>query len=161
MRRMYDDPVAFFLTISTYGTWLPGDTRGWTERKKGWQLPSPIRVLESTARMTEGACILTSERRALVETQLIETCTHRGWILYAKNCRSNHMHIVVGARNVTPKKLRSDLKAWCTRRLRDSDPTRENWWSDRGSIRWILDERSLDIVIQYVDEAQDRKHLDR
>jgi hypothetical protein len=23
------DPIAYFLTWTTYGTWLPGDERGW------------------------------------------------------------------------------------------------------------------------------------
>ena len=155
-----DSPIAFFLTISTYGTWLPGDARGWVERKRGWQLPDPVRVLESQARMTEDACILSLEQRTVVEAQLEENCQHRGWEMHAKNCRSNHMHIVVGADNVSPKKLRIDLKAWCTRRLKEGDPSRDNWWTERGSIRWVWDEESLDAVIQYVNEAQNRKHLD-
>ena len=70
------------------------------------------------------------------------------------------MHIVVGAYNVAPKKIRIDLKAWCTRRLKESDPTRQNWFTERGSIRWLFDDESLDLVVQYVNEAQDRKHLD-
>ena len=157
---MHDDPIAFFLTISTYGTWLPGDARGWTERKHGWQLPDPVRELEASAKMTEDACVLTPQQRAVVEAQLIETCAYRGWILHAKNCRSNHMHIVVGAQNTTPRRLRSVLKAWCTRRLKEVDLTRDNWWTERGSIRWVFDEPSLEKVIQYVNEAQDRKYLD-
>jgi hypothetical protein len=35
-------PIAFFLTWSTYGTWLPGDDRGWVEYCHGFQLPDPI-----------------------------------------------------------------------------------------------------------------------
>ena len=155
------DPIAFFLTISTYGTWLPGDERGWVEYQRGWKLPSPPLELESQAKMTEGACILNPQQRLIVETQLLETCNHRGWVLYAKNCRSNHVHIVVGADNVAPKKLRGDLKAWCTRRLKEtSDPCRENWWAERGSIRWVFSEEELARVIEYVNDAQDRKHLD-
>ena len=157
---MDDGPIAFFVTVSTYGTWLPGDARGWTERKRGWQLPNAIRELESQAKMTEDACVLTDEQRNMVESQIEETCKFRGWVLHAQNCRTNHMHVVVGAFDVAPKKLRGDLKAWCTRRLKESDPTREQWWTERGSIRWIFDEESLDVVIQYVNDAQDRKHLD-
>jgi hypothetical protein len=26
-----DDPIGYFLTWVTYGTWLPGDARGWVE----------------------------------------------------------------------------------------------------------------------------------
>jgi hypothetical protein len=27
-----DDPLALFLTWTTYGQWLPGDERGWVEK---------------------------------------------------------------------------------------------------------------------------------
>ena len=33
------EPLAYFLTWPTYGTWLPGDERGWVEYRHGWQLP--------------------------------------------------------------------------------------------------------------------------
>ena len=55
-----DDPLAYFITIVTYGTWLPGDERGWIEYRRGWQLPDPKLQLESRARMTEDGCILTA-----------------------------------------------------------------------------------------------------
>jgi len=47
------DPIAFFITWPTYGTWLPGDERGWVEFKHGWQLPKPSLELECKSRMTE------------------------------------------------------------------------------------------------------------
>lgn len=154
------DPIAFFLTISSYGTWLPGDSRGWVEYRHGWQLPDPSRELEAQARMTEDACTLAAHERAIVEQQIQETCQHRGWVLHAVNCRSNHLHAVISAPNTNPKKIRVDIKGWCTRRLKERvDSTRDNWWAERGSIRWIFDDRSLETVILYVTEAQDRKHL--
>ncbi len=55
---MTDDPVGFFLTWVTYGTWLPGDPRGWVEYHNGWQMPDLILELESAALMTEDACRL-------------------------------------------------------------------------------------------------------
>jgi len=151
-----DDPIAFFLTITSYGTWLPGDGRGWDEYRRGWKLPNPACELEAKARMTDDACRLSPAQRKLFENQIAETCEHRGWTLHAVNCRSNHKHVVVTALNTKPKKIRIDIKAWCTRRLKESDPTRDNWWTDRGSIRWVFDEESLDTVIRYVSEAQDR-----
>ena len=157
-----DDPIAFFLTITSYGAWLPGDGRGWVEYRHGWQLPDPVLELESQARMTDDACTLTPRQRKIVEDQIAETCQHRGWILHAVNCRSNHLHAVITAADTKPKKVRADIKAWCTRRLKQlSDPTRENWWAERGSIRWIFTDESLETVILYVTEAQDRKHLDQ
>jgi hypothetical protein len=155
------DPIAYFITWPTYGTWLPGDERGWVEYHRGWQLPN--RDLEQYCRscMTEEQCLLTPEERSIALQQIVETCEYRQWIHYASACRSNHAPIVIGASNTSPKKIRTDIKAWCTRRLRErSRPQQENWWAERGSIRFVWDDESLATVVQYVTEAQDRKGRD-
>jgi REP element-mobilizing transposase RayT len=158
---MMDDPIAYFLTWSTYGTWLPGDSRGWVEYRHGWMLPDPILELESRALMTEDACTLSPAQRAAVEKQIAETCQFRGWTLHAVNCRTNHIHVVLSAPKTKPKKIRSSLKAWATRCLKKQfDPSRENWWAERGSIRFIFSDESFERVMFYVQEGQDRKHLD-
>ncbi len=152
------DPIGYFLTWVTYGTWLPGDARGWVEYQHGWKLPDPVREFEAAARMKEDACRLTKDQRTAVEQQIRETCRHRGWDLYAANCRSNHVHVVVSAAGIRPKKIRTDLKAWATRRLiQEFDRGRKNWWAERGSIRFLFDEDRLDKAIEYVNEAQDKK----
>lgn len=99
------DPIAFFLTWPTYGTWLPGDCRGWVEYHHGWQLPDEPKRLQSAAKMTEDACHLTADARQIVEDQVAETCRYRRWVLHAVDCRSNHMHIVIGASETNPKKI--------------------------------------------------------
>src|SRR6185295_17322067 len=99
------DPLAYFLTWVTYGTWLPGDERGWIEYRHGWQLPDPMLELEAAARMTEDACRLDADQRAEVERQIAETCEVRNWRLHAVNCRSNHVHVVLAA-NQHPKRVR-------------------------------------------------------
>jgi len=156
-----DDPIAFFLTWVTYGTWLPGDERGWVEFKRGWKLPEPVRELEANAKMTEDTCKLDRIQRRSVETQIDETCRYCGWHLHAVNCRSNHIHVVVTARDTAPKKVRVGLKAWATRRLTQFNSQRKHWWAERGSIRWIFDEDSLEAAVTYTLEAQDHKHSQR
>src|SRR5262247_2784418 len=89
------DPLAYYLTWTTYGTWLPGDDRGWVKRGKGFQFPDPIAKLEAQARMTEDACRLDPEQRKMVELTIADHCRIRGWELHARNCRSNHVHVVV------------------------------------------------------------------
>ena len=154
-------PLAVFSTWTTYGTWLPGDERGWVEYNVGWKLPSPSLELECQSRMTEDAVTLTRDQRELCARQVAETCSYRAWVLQAVSTRTNHMHIVVGAADTNPKKIRKDIKAWCTRRLRDHfDSARENWWAERGSIRYVWNEPSLATVVAYVNEAQDRKVVD-
>jgi REP element-mobilizing transposase RayT len=162
------EPLAYFITWVTYGTWLPGDARGWTEYRFGWRLPSLPRVLEAEARMTEAACVLDQAERIAVQGQIAETCNYRRWTLFAANCRSNHLHVVLNA-PVHPKMVRSQLKAWCTQRLKQlqaesSDQqnkgvaavaARTNWWAERGSQRYINDEDSLEAAIRYVRDGQD------
>ena len=113
-----DTPIAFFLTWTTYGTWLPGDARGWVEYRNGFQLPDPILELECAARMTEDACRLGPHQRERVHKQLAETCKYKGWRLHAVNCRSNHVHVVLSS-TAHPKVIREQLKAWCSRRLNE------------------------------------------
>ncbi len=153
-----DDPMAFFITISTYGTWLPGDQRGWVEYQRGWKMPDPIRELEAAAIISEDANILNLHQRKIVESQICETCRFRKWFCHAVNCRSNHLHAVVSAFETRPKKVRGDLKAWCTRKLKeDSLPVEtENWWAERGSIRWVFNDEGLRSVINYTINGQDR-----
>jgi REP element-mobilizing transposase RayT len=154
-------PLAYFITWSTYGTWLPGDERGWVEYRRGWHLPDPVRKLEAAAKMTENACRLGPEQRDAVHEQVAETCRFRGWTLHSVNCRSNHLHVVVTATE-SPEMVRSQLKAWCTRKLKNLAEakaprgiTRENWWAERGSQRYINDEASLEAAIIYVRDLQD------
>ncbi len=152
------DPIAFFLTWVTYGTWLPGDERGWIEYHHGWKMPQPLLELECKARQQENACVLSHDERHLVEYQIAETCQYRGWPLHAVNCRSNHVHTVVSAPETDPKKVRIDLKSYTTRKLKRESrrQMRENWWAERGSIRWVWDAASLATTIEYTKDAQDK-----
>lgn len=69
------------------------------------------------------------------------------------------MHIVIGAFDTPPKKVRADLKAWCTRRLKENarPENTNNWWAERGSIRWIFDTEGLDQAVRYTLEGQEQK----
>ncbi len=155
------DPIAYFITWPTYGTWLPGDDRGWVEYHHGWQLPNADLERFCRACMKEKQCLLSILERAIVLEQILETCKFRKWVHFASDCRSNHAHIVIGATNTHSKKIRADIKAWCTRRLRErSRPEQENWWAERGSTRYVWTEESLARVLDYVTLAQDRMGQD-
>jgi REP element-mobilizing transposase RayT len=162
-----DAPLAYFLTWATYGTWLPGDQRGWVEYRRGRQMPDPAKQLEAAARMSENACLLDEVQRDAVHQQVAETCRYKGWKLHAVNCRTNHIHIVVTAL-ARPKNVRVQLKAWCTRKLKTLQQTtaigeflRDEWWAERGSQRYINDQASLETVILYVLDGQDGAEQDR
>ena len=152
------DPLAYFLTWTTYGTWLPGDERGWVLKRKGFQLPNLVTRQLAADRMTETFCVLDDAQRGIVERTIAEHCRIRGWHLFTQNCRTNHVHVVVAA-DLEPERVRDQLKAWGTRRLKEhchEHGVRErlNWWTTGGSGRLIGDEESLEAVIRYVVEGQ-------
>jgi REP element-mobilizing transposase RayT len=159
-RPAADDPLAYFLTWTTYGTWLPGDERGWVEKPGQFREADPLAQRIGRHRMTEEALLLDDEQRAIVETTIRRHCEIRHWYLHAVSCRTNHVHVVVTAR-VDPEIIMDQFKASCTRRLkehaakaRDSAPPRMNWWTQRGSKRHLNDQIGLEGAIWYVLEGQ-------
>ena len=152
------DPIGYFLTWTTYGTWLPGDDRGWVKEGQGFQLPNWRIEHEARRKLSESPCVLDEQERRLVEDTIRCHCEFRKWSLHAVNCRTNHVHVVVSAAT-SAGAVMSQLKAWCTRRLNEhrkakSDVCRENWWTEGGSKRFLNDETSLEAAVVYVAEGQ-------
>ena len=153
-----DDPIAFFITWTVYGTHLQGDERGWRQRRKGKQPPQPRLAEWRRERLKHDVVLLSPEQRVVVEQECQRHCDHRGWHLWAVNVRLNHVHCVVTATRNSGKTVLDQLKANCTRGLR------EQWtvfcdrpvWTVGGDWDCINSEDDLETVIVYVREAQDR-----
>jgi REP element-mobilizing transposase RayT len=158
--RILPAPLAYFLTWTTYGTWLPGDERGWTNESTGQQPPDRSAQRDALHRLQESICVLSTAERQLVNATITDHCQIRGWQLHAVNCRSNHVHVVVQA-DSHPDLVTTQFKSWSTRRLRsyeasasNTEEPRRRWWSEGGSKRYLNDEHSLEMAIQYVLDAQ-------
>ncbi len=157
-----DEPLAYYLTWTTYGTWLPGDERGWVARPGEFRTPDPKRKEAALCLMTESALTLDAEQRRRVEDTLADHCRIRGWHLHAANCRTQHVHVIVTAPQRDPAVVLDQFKAWCTRRLKELERSRrsteraprQKWWTQGGSKRWLNDAQSLEAAIQYVLEGQ-------
>src|SRR5688500_14822741 len=92
-----DEPLAYFITWTVYGTYLQGDERGWRKRRSGTQLPQRRLADWHQERLKYEVILLSTEQRAIVERQCQEHCDHRGWRLWEVNARTNHVHAVVSA----------------------------------------------------------------
>ncbi|MCX5658461.1 MAG: hypothetical protein NTW19_01910 [Planctomycetota bacterium] len=151
-------PSAIFTTWTTYGTWLPGDGRGWFTHGR---LRSPDHLLrfESALRMRDDAIWLDPERRALIEKTIADHCVIRNWALLAVNCRTNHVHVVVVAPGRPIDVPREQFKAWCTRRLDEQEEAagsspREEWWTQRGWDVYLDYEEAVEMAVSYVRDCQ-------
>ncbi len=101
--------TTFFLTWTTYGTWLPGDERGWHHHNKGEQLANSRLKQWCSNQMRTGEVVLALFDRVIVEDACRAHCVYRNWHLHAVNARSNHVHAIVTA-DTTGKKLLNELK---------------------------------------------------
>ena len=150
------EPLAYHITWTTHGTWLPGDERGWVRRGvPGVQAPDPDRREEARQDMREPALVLDAEQCAVVEATVRAHCVIRRWTLHALNARTTHVHVVVTAAATDPTKAMDQLKSWCSRRLneRTTKPP-ERWWTRHGSTKWINDEDYFHRAVRYVSELQ-------
>src|SRR4051794_6975880 len=99
----------WLLTWTTYGTWLPGDRRGFVSevREAGEKAlhntprtpcdrDIPPLEAHAAAIMDEDAVRLDLARAQAVADQLRETAGHRGWWVLALAVMANHVHVVVG-----------------------------------------------------------------
>jgi REP element-mobilizing transposase RayT len=116
---MNDDPIAYFITWTCYGTWLPGDDRGWTKWHKGDQLPQPRLADWCREQMVEKPVLLSESQRKIVHDTVSRHCEIRKWHLHVVNCRSNHCHVVVTAPNYDGEQVRDQFKSWCKRKLKE------------------------------------------
>jgi REP element-mobilizing transposase RayT len=159
-RSFCPDPLAFFLTWTTYGTWLPGDSRGWTDSAGSMHTAAPRLARAAQRAMIGPATGLSVSQRQRVEQAIAEHAAVRGWTLHAVQCRTAHVHVVVTAADISPETIMTQFKAWSTRALnatRDmqSGLHRGRVWTRGGSMRRIYDEEGLAAVATYVVECQD------
>ncbi|MDB5337294.1 MAG: hypothetical protein JWN70_2913 [Planctomycetaceae bacterium] len=156
---MSDERLAFFITWTVYGTFLQGDPRGWRKWKHGMQAPQPWLVPWHAARLKYPVLLLDDSRRQLVNAEILRFCEWRGWKLRAHDARTNHVHVVVQALGYSGSQVRDQLKANCTRVLREHSVIFHDRpvWTERGDWQCLNDVDDLEQAILYVSVAQDRK----
>jgi|688.fasta_scaffold601880_1 REP element-mobilizing transposase RayT len=157
----------WLLTTRAYGTWLPGDERGFV----GWvQDPgrNPVkrnqpntptepanRPLWQAARsqMKLEPMSFTAREAELLLEQFLETAAYRAWQLLAVSVLTTHVHAVLGVPgDPDPEELLRDFKAYGSRKLNQHSPRgrQAKWWSESGSRRKLPEEKDVLAAIQYV-----------
>src|SRR5439155_24251934 len=155
----------WFLTWTTYGTWLPGDKRGFVSNVRDGPGPEvrhnvpgtpcdaddPRAAARARANLVGEPVWLTAEQARVVADQFAVTARFRDWQLLAGAVMANHVHLVVGVPgDPDPEKLLGDFKAWGTRRLNQGWGRRDHWWTESGSRRRKKTAAALRAAIEYV-----------
>ena len=164
----------WFLTWTTYGTWLPGDERGFVSPKFEGDTPErrnnePGRPYDEgradLRRIAENKLAgdpvrLTRAQAEVVRHQFEETARYRGWQLLAGAIMANHVHLVVGVPgDPDPSAFAPRLQELFQPRAPEPEPsgsgirkTKPRWWTEQGSKRKIADWDNLETVLRYVRE---------
>jgi REP element-mobilizing transposase RayT len=155
-------PLAYFLTFRTYGTWLPGDERGSTPRWRkdpGTPLLRPHEGLRRAAerQLANAPVTFAPRQRLLVHRTVVQVCEFRCWDLFAVNVRTNHVHVVLSGPG-EPEPMMNALKSWSTRRLREEQlvPSGDRIWSRHGSTRYLWETNGVAAACAYVLDQNDR-----
>ena len=154
-------PIAYFITLTTYGTWLHGDPRGSVDRRYHNQFDTP-RIMPNKNLYTHMQKITQSKpvvfndcQRPVVMRAIQSASEYYDWRLYAIHVRSNHVHLIVSAL-ITPEKIMNQFKAYASRALNKLTPTPspQAYWARHGSTRYIWSEAFLFPVMHYVIDQQ-------
>ena len=159
---MRTPPLAYFLTLRTYGTWLHGDARGSVDRAHR-AYGSPMIAANARLEQSEHARLRhapvqldAAQRRSTTET-IHQVCRHREWTLYAFSVRTEHIHIVLAiAAELSPEKAMNTLKSWITRRMAEQGlvPHGNRVWPRHGSTRYLWTVEDIDQACRYVLDGQ-------
>jgi REP element-mobilizing transposase RayT len=161
-------PLAYFITIRSYGTWLHGDERRSVDVHEGRNIYGAPRVRPNLnfeermeKEMSQPPMALDPIQRKEVDAAIRELCTDRRYDLKALNVRTNHAHSVVSAQ-VKPERIADAMKARATKRLRDKGlvaPGRKVWSRGR-SRRRLWKPRHVEAAIRYTLYEQDQCSFD-
>jgi REP element-mobilizing transposase RayT len=157
----------WLLTWTTYGTWLPGDARGFVSPVREGPGPEvrhnmpgssydedmPGLVRASQSALKGAPVFLDAEQSDVLLQQFRATAAHRGWELLAAAVMANHTHLIVGVPgDPDPSVLLRDFKGYGSRALngRWPRPAGGTWWTESGSRRKLPGAEAVWAAVEYV-----------
>ncbi len=154
-------PLAYLITIRTFGTWLHGDERHSVDRhgRNIYGTPDipPNQELKEIMKseLKHPPVVLNDSQRKAAESAIRELCEQRRYFLRAINVRSNHAHAVVSAQ-AKPERIADAFKAFATKKLREENlfPKNLRIWSRGRSRRYLWKPRHVAKAIDYVLHGQ-------
>lgn len=164
-----DAPFALLITWTTFGTWLPGDQRGYVSntRRAGrpWEpkqnMPgTPYTrddcLTRETARvMLKQRPVWLTQPQALVAAEaLVEAARKRSWRIMRAALMANHVHVVICDCPNNGPSVRRILKGTSQAKLSESAGQSRRWWTDRGSDRYLNFDAAILGAIRYVAEQE-------
>ncbi len=150
-------PLAYLITLRSFGTWLHGDERLSVDRH-GLNVYGSARRLGNSklqeimiANIRSAPVLFDGKQCEVIKQAVKEVCHHRGYVLLAMNVRTNHVHAVVSAQT-KPEPIADAFKNYSTRKLRAAGlaVTGSRLWARGKSRRYLWKPEHIARAIHYV-----------
>ena len=135
------------MTMTTYGTWIRGDLRGWIDAGRIMP-PDPVLERADRKRMKHPMYLFDSERLAEIGEAIGRSLLKRMPVrIYAMTVGTWHVHVVVSDTPAALSDIVKCIKDAARWHLRPGRPI----WGDRYDKRFCFDEAALRARIEYVE----------
>jgi REP element-mobilizing transposase RayT len=162
---------AWLLTWTTYGTWLPGDERGFVSSVRTahgdkavhnqpdtpYDADHPNLMRHAQKLMVSEPVRLNRHHAEAVMAEFHRTAAHHRWQLLAAAVMHNHVHLVViTPEDIAGNRLLQEFKSYGSRVLNKSfgTPRAGTWWTRSGSTRALSDDAALAGAVSYTRQQQ-------
>ena len=160
-----DDAFGLFITWTCYGTWLPGDRRGYVSdtflpdgtRKPKQNTPGTpytaddAHTRDRARRRQKGRTVyLNRDQATAVAEALVDAAGKQQWRILRGAVMRSHVHVVVIDCPEDGPLVRRGLKGPSQTRLSRLAGKPQRWWTRGGSDRYLRDEASIQGAIDYV-----------
>ncbi len=144
--------VGYMLTWTTYGSWLPGDERGYVDRGK--ILQGDGKLLERNRNRQKTPIVkLTAQEKKVVKQTILAEAEKIKHIIEALTVYSNHIHLLARPHKEFIEKLASRYKSITTRALWQNG--REGrLWTKGYDIRFCFSEEEFAARFKYIENHQ-------
>jgi REP element-mobilizing transposase RayT len=164
-----EELFALFITWTSYGTWLPGDSRGhvsdilqpgnaWipknnvpeTEYSPGHEFTRETAI----ERQKFETIYLSKLQAGIVAENLVATARKRDWRIVRTAVMCNHIHVVVMDCPDDGPAVRRIFKGNSQAKLSEVAGSPKSWWTKGGSNRYLHSEEAIRACIRYVAEQK-------
>jgi len=141
------NPMAMMLTVTTYGTWVRGDSRGWVDDGVVFP-PDPVLEKADRLRLKHAPYLLPADRWHEIGQWVGESLRGRCEVsIHALYVGTWHVHAVVGAKRFSAAALAKCAKDAVRWGLRAGRPI----WGDGYDKRYCYDAKAVRARIGYVE----------
>ena len=146
------DPIACMITTTTYGTWLPGDTRGYVQNGQ-FLPPSPHLERYASRVLKKDPVFLAEYERGEAREALLQAADDHGYYLLAATVEPWHVHWLAHQPDDVPAMI-GRLKTAMRRAL-----SRGRIWSAGYDVRFCFTESEVESRFDYIARHPNYKPL--